>query len=558
MASKRLLSTVVVAMAFGCARSGSSDVSGDGGAPDPNGFRDGATSSTLCQAAVDAHSSVGCDYYAVHMDGNFAANNGCFAVFLANTSGVPARVSATFAGVSVDLAAHVKIPRGSGKALTYEDYDPAGIAPGDVGILFLAGPPSVGQVRTQGNFNDTMECPVLPALSALTQVHGTGKGAAFHITTSAPVVGYQMLPYGGGSAAVTGATLLLPTNVFGTNYIATGGYHGIDGQQGWAAPSMNIVASEDDTTITILPKVALIPGGGVAPAKANVPAVYKLDAGEHLQFTQSADFAGSPIQSDKPIGLFAGVPCVGVPMGANYCDHIEQQIPSIQEMGHEYMGVPYRQRNNAPENVPWRIIGTVDGTQLSYSKNVGGPATIGMGEVVEFATGDPFIVRSQDADHPFFFAGYMTGATTIYDPQSGEGYGDPEFVRAVPTDQYMNRYVFFTDPTYPETNLVVTRTRGKDGFADVTLECAGTLTGWTALDTEHEYTRIDLVRHDFVPQNGCDNGRHEMTSASPFGLTVWGWGTPETKTFTGYVSYGYPAGQNVAQLTQVSVPPVPH
>lgn len=557
MASFRVWSSAVLVVAFGCAKSGGADSSSDGGVNDPNAFKDGATSSTLCQAAVEGHSSVGCDYYAVHMDGNFAADNGCFAVFLANTSGVPARVEATFDGVKLDLGPHVKIPRGSGRKLTYEDYAPAGIAPGDVGILFLAGPAATGEVRNSSNFNNTMQCPVLPALSALTQIHGTGRGAAFHVTTSAPVVGYQMLPYGGGSAAVTGATLLLPTNVFGTNYIATGGYHGIDGT-GWAAPSMNIVASQDDTTVTILPKVALIPGGSVQAAKANVPAAYKLNAGEHLQFTQSADFAGSPIQSDKPVALFAGVPCVGVPTGANYCDHIEQQIPSVQQLGHEYMAVAYRQRNNTPESVPWRIIGAVDGTQLKYSRSVGGPSVVNSGDIVELASGSPFIISSQDADHPFFFAGYMTGAGSIYDPQSDEGYGDPDFVRAVPTDQYMNRYVFFTDPTYPETNLVVTRTRGKDGYSDVTLECAGVLGDWQPLDANHQYTRIDLVRHDFVPQNGCDNGRHEMTSPQTFGLTVWGWGTPETKTFTGYVSYGYPAGQNVAQLTQVSVPVIPH
>jgi hypothetical protein len=40
-------------------------------------------------------------------------------------------------------------------------------------------------------------------------------------------------------------------------------------------------------------------------------------------------------------------------------------------------------------------------------------------------------------------------------------------------------------------------------------------------------------------------------------LTVWGWGSPETTTWTGYVSYGYPAGENVQTLTNVVVPPTP-
>ena len=44
----------------------------------------------------------------------------------------------------------------------------------------------------------------------------------------------------------------------------------------------------------------------------------------------------------------------------------------------------------------------------------------------------------------------------------------------MPPEQYLQQYVFFTDPTYPETNLVVVRARGTDGqFHDVNLDCGG-------------------------------------------------------------------------------------
>jgi len=296
------------------------------------------------------------------------------------------------------------------------------------------------------------------------------------------------------------------------------------------------------------------PGGGVPGGPANVPLTYTLDAGETLQFTQGQELTGSPIESDKPIGLFAGHPCVNVPTGEPYCDHAEQQIPPVQALGHEYIAVTYRQRGTSPENPPWRIIGAVDGTKLWYSSPVGGPSTINSGQVVEFPTGTPFSVKSQDGDHPFLLIGTMTGATDV---MPSDGYGDADVVRSVPTDQYLSRYVFFTDPTYPETNLVVTRKRTNGAYSDVTLDCAGTLGGWQTIDADHEFTRVDLVRHDFQPQGKCDNGRHEMSSDAPFGLTVWGWGTPETSSYTGYVSYGYPAGEDVQTLTTVVVPPAP-
>ena len=504
-----------------------------------------------CQLADQSRSSVGCEYYAIHMDGTFGADNGCFVAYVANTFDQATHLDVSFDGTAIDLGQYAKIPRGGGRSMAYDDYDPvAGLAPRQVAILFLAGLAQPGAV-TPGDISDPVPCPVAPALSALTQVHGTGIGRAFRIRTDYPVVAYQMLPFGGGSAAVTGATLLLPTSVFGTNYLAVNAYVGGD-RAGTAQTSMNIVAAQDGTEVTIRPKVAILAGNGVDGADPNAPTTYKLNAGQHLQVTQGQELTGSPIASNKPIGLFAGHPCMDVPVGAPYCDHGEQQIPPIHAMGNEYAAVTHRARTSAPENPPWRIIGAVDGTTLVYEPSVGGPQTVGLGDVVEFRTSVPFTVKSQDADHPFLLVTYMTGAST-----TGSAYGDADFVRAVPSPQYLDRYIFFTDPTYPETNLVVTRRRHDGVFSDVALDCAGTLGGWAPIGTsgDYEYTRIDLVRHDFQKQGACDNGRHEMTSPKPFGVTVWGWGTSETAIFTGYVSYGYPAGQNVAPLTSIVVPP---
>ncbi len=68
------------------------------------------------------------------------------------------------------------------------------------------------------------------------------------------------------------------------------------------------------------------------------------------------------------------------------------------------------------------------------------------------------------------------------------------------------------------------------------------------------------MRHNFAPQGKCDNGRHEIESTSPFGLTVWGWGSAETGDvgigfYTQYVSYAYPAGAGVSPINTVVVTP---
>jgi hypothetical protein len=518
----------------------------DSPTPPGDGLSQGNTvlsDTPACREAADKRSSVGCEYAAVHMDGGSAARNGCFVVFVANTSTARTHIDVSVGGSQLDPATYAKLPSGSGQSLTYNDYDPAaGLEPGKVAILFLAGPPEVGQTDVHmGKLNEPVKCPVAPALSALTQTIGTGIGASFRVRTDNPVVAYQMLPYGGGYAAVTGATLLIPMSAWGTNYVAMNAYSAGE-LSGNARTSMDIVAKEDGTDVTLLPKVDVLKAPGVDGAKANQPKTYRLDAGQTLQITQVEELTGSPIEATKPIALFAGMPCMNVPTNVGYCDHGEQQIPQIGALGHEYVGVPYRQRTNKAENPPWRIVGVVDGTTLAFDPPGVGPSSVGAGEVAEFTSGGrPFTVRSQDKDHPFVFVGYMTGADAVLGNGQEGGYGDADFVRTVPAAQYMSRYVFFTDPTYPETNLVVVRKRGG---ADVKLDCLGSVTGWTPVGSG-------------AYESACDNGVHVMESDATFGLTVWGWGTPETRKTTGYVSYGYPAGENLAQLTETRLPPEP-
>lgn len=501
-----------------------------------------------CAAAEADHASVGCDYYAVKMDvyPNPYFTGGCFAAFLANTYSAPAHLSATYGEGQIDFGKHARIPVGDGEDITYEPYDPVGgLPPGEVAILFLA-ESSQGGVR----------CPA-PAARSSAALTGSGYGTAFRIQSTVPIVAYQMMPYGGGAAAVTGASLLLPTSVWGTNYVAVNAGPATAQSN---RPSLNIVAAEDATTITILPTVDIEGSdGNVKGGPAGVPIEYTLDRGEHLQLTQRHELTGSIISSDKKVGVLGGHQCLNLPSDHDFCDHAEQQLPPVNALGHEYVAVPHRPRTSAPDPAYWRIVGAVDGTELSFDPPIeGGPPSVGKGEYADFVTDGPFVVKSQGDEHPFMLFAYMTGTG------DREGYGDPDFVRVVPPSQYLKRYVFFTDPTYPETNLVVVRKRTEEaGFESVTLDCAGELGGWQPLGADYEYTRTDLVRHDFEPQGGCNNGLRVMESSDAFGLTVWGWGSPETSGgtcgalgfSTCYVSYGYPAGEGVRPVNDVFIPP---
>lgn len=505
-----------------------------------------------CDAAIANKSSIGCDYYAHNPITLFG--RGCHAMFIANTWNAPVTISGDANGSIIDLAKYAYLPTGSGPSLTLTALGPGGeLPPNEVAIVFLR--------DGQGGLGIT--CPKLAAeTDAMAAgwtdgVAGTGNtGEALRVFTSAPVVAYDIIPFGGGSSEISDASLLLPTSTWDTNYIAI-----TPRPQGnnTLAPTLAIVAAEDGTTVTMLPTVAIGPGTGVANSPANVPVTFPLSRGQVLRFEQQEDLLGSVISADKPVGVWGESQCINIDEYA--CDAAHEQIPPVRALGSEYVSVRYRNRIDGLEELPpVRITGAIDGTQLTWepAPPQGAQNTVNRSQSFEVRSATPFVVKSQDADHPFYVAAYMTG---------GAGYslrGDPEFVNVIPSAQYLRDYIFFTDPTYPETNLVFTRKKGDNGFADVTLECSGVLTGWEPVGdgSQYEFVRADLSTGVYEGQNGCDNGRNRAFSDVPFGLTIWGWGTEltggsGTPGYSEYVSYAYPAGASVQTINEVIVPPVP-
>ena len=328
---------------------------------------------------------------------------------------------------------------------------------GQVGILFLSqSTPGDGS----GNATQT-PCPAGVNVAYTTTdpaIHGSGRGHAFHITTTAPVVAFDIWPYGGASSYVSSATLLLPTSVWNTNYVAVTAYAPESQGIGTADSNVSFVASQDQTTVTINPVVDIVGGAGAAKASKGAASMYVLNKGESIQFEQQADLSGSVVLADKPIGTWGGHWGMDVPMGTQNLDAAHQQIPPVSALGSEYVGVRYRTRTaGTEESVPWPDHGRRRRYEVELRAECArqraehpGPRAAGR---VPTPPG-PFVVKSQDSGHPFYLAAHMTGLGSPY------SLGDPETVNVVPPQQFMSNYVFFTDPTYKETNLVVVRSKG--------------------------------------------------------------------------------------------------
>jgi len=519
-----------------------------------------------CDAATSNHSSVGCEYYVINPDaftnipdspiGNASLAGSCFAMFLANTWTTAARVTLEFDGQALDVSKSLYSTQGTGAGLTYAPISTGAIEPNQVAILFLSQTTAPGDGSTSSGANKAVACPsgVTASYALDPAVHGTGTGHAFHVSSSVPIVAYDIYPYGGAISQISSATLLLPTSVWDVNYVATTGYIGETNGSLHLNGNLVFVASQDHTSVTMRSVADVVGGTGVAPATRGSPQTYVIDHGEVLQFEQSDDLSGSAVLADKPIGVWGGHYAMYIPdSSVPYADAAHQQIPPVKALGNEYVAVRYRSRTATQESVPWRLVGAVDGTILRYepAAPAGAPATLSQGQVVEFSAPGPFVVASQDAMHPFYAAAHMTGGSLTGGGSLGStglALGDPETVNIVPPSQFLDHYVFFTDPTYAETNLVVVR--DKNAGRDVSLDCAtAPLGGWQPIGVRYEYTRVD-VQMGGAKVGGCDNGRHEMTSAAPFGVTVWG--------FDRSVSYAYPAGASVKPVNMVVVPVMLH
>ncbi len=499
-----------------------------------------------CDAAAINEGSIGCSF-AVPWSVDFDYRGSCNALLIANNWTSPATLRIEYKGEERSLEDAVWVPIVEDGVVKHKKLD-GPIPAGGAAVVFLS------DDKPDENIN-WVGCPkgVRPVLDKDESIPFTGIGHALFAGTDVPTSMYSIYPYGGVPSHVTASTLLFPTTSFRNNYIAVSTWE--DAVLG--KPTLQIVATENDTFVDVLPKVKLVGGYGIQPGPANAVTRYTLQRGEVMQLTQANSLVGSVIESSKPVGLFGGMTCVYIPFTSVACDEDNTQIPPVSAWGHEYAVLP------PPDRLSWRtngtsaegargfirIVGAVDDTKLTYdpSPPEGAPAALESGQLVRFAADYPFVVRTQDSAHPVYVASVMTGRVV-----STTDLGDPQTALAIPTDQWLDSYQFVSDYTYPMSAVFVTRRKTNGEAHDVTLDCAGPLTGWKPIGGDYEWTYADLSRANqpvSYPDGGaCTDGAHRIWSDAPFAMTVWGIGWA--------VSYSYPGGAGLRPINDVHVPVV--
>jgi hypothetical protein len=443
------------------------------------------------------------------------------------------------------------------------------VMPGSVEKIYL---PWVASLK--GPDADAMGGATPPSASV------SAKASAYHLVSTKPVLVYQFnaleyAPKGGptgkdwtkcpGNGMGTNppcfsysndASLLMPSTAMTGNYRVFS-EHGLDGSPGLppiipASPGMPgyiaITATAAGTTVKVQVSStgAIAAGTGITAVASGGTATYTMDAGDVLELfsngATASDLSGSLVQADKPVQVIAGSPCIANPPGGTdamgsplSCDHIEETVQPAETLGRHYVVTQATGPNGNAVGQTVRLVGNVDGTNLTFAPAVSGaPSTINAGQVVELGmVNSDFEVTG---DHEFIVATIQLSGGLV-DPNAAGGMqkGDPSLSTATAVEQYRLKYVFLAPNDY-DVN-----------YADVVVPMGTHLTlDGTAVSqspTQIGTGGFGVVR---IKLDGTKGGGHEIDSDQPCGLQIEGYGQ--------YTSYQYPAGLD---LLVIAPPPGP-
>jgi hypothetical protein len=500
---------------------------------------------TACELANKTGDPLGCTYLAFAPWFGDGPSFGCVALFVSNPGLTAATLKVTWKGASLDLTKHARLVLQQGLPLAYVPLNGGVVPPGATAIVALV----------QGNespFVPELTCPFPAALGNTAAVDLEKRGTAFRIEGSEPLYASAVLPFGMGlqTAVDTGVSFRAESS-WDVRYRDVGTYK--PGRPERYDGGIHLDASGDAEATDFWWS---FPSRPVYTAFASTRPIalrvrrdagvvnYKLGANEVLVLAQDDQFIGSVVEADDILTVGTGSTFLRVPYDAPYYPGTQNSfhwMSAPSAWGSEVAAVRFPRRyETVDEAGVWRIVAAAGGTTLTYDPAVppGAPTALAEGEQAVFESTGPFVVRSQDAAHPFHVSLLMKTVTAVcprdeYDCEEDQR-GNVELAGVLPPAEYARHFAFLAEPSHAETWLVATRRKDGGVFHDVTLDCAGTIGNWKPIGSEglYEYAYVALSRGNFAPQTyaggTCTLGPHRVDSDGPVTLTLWGWGSIAT------------------------------
>jgi PKD repeat protein len=337
---------------------------------------------------------------------------------------------------------------------------------------------------------------------------GTIEPRAIHVAADDDVVVYGL----NRTMYTTDAYLGQPIDTTGTRYRV------MSYGAGYGGSLFSVVATRNDTTITVTPAAAL------PDHPADEPFTVSLDIGEAVQFQahNGKDLTGTLLTSNKPVSVFGGHQCANVPANVPYCDHIVEQLAPPSRWGRHFVTAPLSGRKGDT----FRVLADVADTHVTITSSEGDEhVTLGAGEFHEMLVGVPLSI---DSDQPISLAQFSNGST--FD----QTVSDPFMVLVPPAEQYFTSYV------------VATPAQGfRSNFLNITVPTAAAggvkVDGNSVPDDTFKAIPGSTYSAASVP---VEPGTHRLTADAPFGVTVYGFDADD--------SYGYSGGSGGGAVATVA------
>jgi hypothetical protein len=466
-----------------------------------------------CAAVSKESTYIGCEYWTVDLpqyeDPATPGPRSPHSVVLANVGEFSADIQVeSFANRAPDILAAptgIRVPPGSADSITFPRAD----------------------------------VDIIPALT----IDGTGiSSRSFRITASEPLVAYQFNPLNNAGVASNDASLLLPINAIGREYLVMGWVAGVPpgaifGNLKAQRAFLTVVApSSGSTRVAVTTTADVLDGPGITGFTRGTTRVFTLEQGQVLNLeTESRlripprpedlrDFTGTYVDSDRPILVFAGHEQAVIgeegENGSCCADHLEEQMFPISGWGNRYMAVHSPPRGEEPDY--WRVMAAQPNTRIVTNPPIDGlhNQTLNRGQFIEVRTNQSFEI---EATGPVLVGQYLVSQQTRGISRT---IGDPSFILAVPLEAWRDFYVVLTPRNYREDYLTIIRPVG----VRVTLDANPI--------PDAQFTAFGTRTHEFTHQR-VEPGPHRVFADAP--IAVMGYG------YDSAVSYGYPAGLNITQ-----------
>jgi hypothetical protein len=467
-----------------------------------------------------------------------------FAIVVSNTGCAPGDAECLNPNLSAFVAITTDIPQGAAPGSTC-DTEPT---PDDAVVAAAVIPPKGLHI---------FELP-------RRDVNGTTKAKlAYRITSNVPITAYQFNPLENEEVFSNDASLLLPINSVGSEYLIMTREQTHEELRGQIAI---VGVTEIPANIEVTVTARTLGGVGIPVLQPGQTFTTSLSRFEILSIESDGigtDFTGSRIRSSQPVVVFGGseaanaptnslcdlttmrcqwdqtTPCACTAAEGPNCnphrkcesfitccaDHLEEQLFPVTAWGKEYLAVRSWRRGNEQE--VWRILAGYDDTlvTLTGEPDVTVPP-LDAGQWFEFESDRDFLVSANKA----ISVGQFQASEHAPAPGEQDGdakTGDPSMNMVVPTRQFRDTYIFLAPNKYLDDYLAI----GSLDLTDIRLD--------SQLLGEIPAVETDVVEGtDYeVARLKISDGVHIVTCPELCTIMVHG--------YDQYVSYGYPGGLNL-------------